>query len=297
MGRVDGKVVLITGAARGQGRSHAVTLAAEGASIIAIDICDQIASVPYAMATQADLDETVRLVEALDRRCLGIKADCRSSEQMKSVVDAAIAEFGRIDILSVNHGIFSINPWDEVTGEEWDDTIATDLTGVWRATRPVIPHMIEQGAGAIVFTSSGAGLSSVRRMGPYLAAKHGVIGLMRWLAAELAPHWIRVNAICPGNVATPMVHNPQVLSVFSGGKADATVDDAAFAAQAMSLLPIPWLQPEDISRALLFLACDEARYITSFAMPVDAGYLIQPPGIPPIAIERITELRAAQEAS
>jgi SDR family mycofactocin-dependent oxidoreductase len=289
MGRLDGKVALITGAARGQGRSHAVTLAREGAQIVATDLCEQIESVPYALATQADLDETVRLVEDLDQRALGIKADARSSDQMRAAVEETVSEFGRLDILVVNHGTVIPVGWEQMTDDIWDEQIETLLSAVWRTTRAAIPQMIEQGGGSIVFTSSVAGLTGYYSMAAYTAAKHGVIGLMRALSADLAPSWIRVNAVCPTNVATPLLHNQTMLDLFTG-KPGATVEDMAWPAQTMNLLPIPWVEPEDVSNAVLFLASEESRYMTGVALPVDAGLLNQPPGVPPMASQRIAEL-------
>ncbi|MDH6292432.1 mycofactocin-coupled SDR family oxidoreductase [Rhodococcus opacus] len=291
MGRMDGKVVLITGGARGQGRSHAVTLAEEGADIVVTDICEPVPEVlPYQTATSDDLDETVRLVTKLDRRCIGLKADARDSEQMQAVVDQVISEFGRIDVLSVNHGVALNLPWDKQTDAMWDTVVESNLSAPWRAVRPVIPHMITNGGGSIVFTASTAAMTTYPSLSAYSAAKTGVLGLMRSLATELAQHWIRVNAILPGNTATPMLHNQAVIDMFTGGPGG-TLDDMEFPSQATMLLPIPWLQPEDLSKALLFLASDDARYITGVALPVDGGTLAQPAGIPQIAAERLGELQ------
>lgn len=289
MGRLDGKVALITGAARGQGRSHAVVLAREGAQIVATDLCENIAPAPYDLATEADLDETVRLVEALDRRCLGIKADARSREQMDAVVAQAVAELGRIDVLAINHGIAIPAPWDQITEENWDATVETNLTAVWRTAMAVIPQMVEQGGGSVVITSSTAGLTSMYGQSSYGASKHAVVGLMRNLAAELAPHWVRVNCVCPTNTATPMTHCEAARELFTG-RAGATIDDMRWISQTHLMLPIPWLECRDISNAVLFLASDEARCITGVALPVDGGTLGQPPGIPPIGMEKLGEL-------
>lgn len=290
MGRVDGKVAFITGGARGQGRSHAVALAREGAQIVLTDICEPIPEVlPYATSTQDDLDQTVRLVEDLGQRCLGIKADARSSEQMQAAVDRAIEEFGHIDVLCVNHGVFSAAPWDAITDEAWDTVIEVDLSAVWRSTRPVIPHMVAQRSGSIIFTSSTAGLKSVPGLAPYVAAKHGVIGLARVLAAELALHSIRVNSICPANVATPMLLSQPIFDLFAA-KEGATQEEAAWPALNQNLLPVPWIETEDVSNAVLFLASEESRFITGHALPIDSGQANQPSGIPPQAAERLGEL-------
>jgi (+)-trans-carveol dehydrogenase len=291
MGRLDGKIALITGAARGQGRSHAVHLAREGADIVAIDICAQVETVPYPMSTPEDLAQTVSEVEALDRRCLPIEADARDPRQMEEMTATAVAEHGRIDILVVNHGIVSQGGWDLMSADDWRVMIDINLNSIWFATRPVIPQMIEQGGGAIVMTSSTAGLRAVHTIINYNAAKFGVIGMMKTLAADLGQHSIRVNAVCPTNVDTPMLMNEQMLTKWTG-KPNATKDDFRFPASAMNLMPVPWVEPEDISKAVLFLVSPEARYVTGVAFPVDAGLLVQPPGMPPQAIERIAELEA-----
>lgn len=290
--RLDGKTALVTGGARGQGRSHAVTLAEAGADIAVFDICEQIDTVPYAMATEADLAETVAAVEALDRRCIGIRADARDAKQMEEVAARTIDELGGIDALCVNHGISAINAWNEISEADWADHLDTDLTGVWNAARAVIPNMLERGSGSIVLTSSSAGLIAFPSLAPYNAAKHGVIGLMKTLAVELAPHSIRVNTVCPGMVDTDMIQNEAVKSAFAGGK-QSTEAEFRFACETLNLLPVPWIEPKDISNAVLFLASDEARYVTGFAMPVDAGLVDQPPGIPVLGFTRIAELEGA----
>ncbi|MDT5292162.1 MAG: hypothetical protein QOF88_7051 [Mycobacterium sp.] len=292
MGRLDGKVALITGGGRGQGRSHAQLLAREGADIVVTDICEPIPAVaPYDTATQDDLDTTAKLVENLDRRCLAIKADARSSAEMKRVVDTAVAEFGRIDVLAVNHGVAINLPWDQQTDTVWDTVIENNLSAVWRVARAVVPQMISQGSGSIIFTASTAAVTPYPSLSAYSAAKTGVLGLMRSLATELGPYTIRVNAVLPGNTGTPMLHSQSVLDMFNGGPGG-TVEKMQFPSQATMLLPIPWLEPEDISAAVSFLASDDARHITGVALPVDGGTLTQPPGIPAIAATRIGELEA-----
>ncbi|GAA5167981.1 MULTISPECIES: mycofactocin-coupled SDR family oxidoreductase [Amycolatopsis] len=290
MGRLAGKVALITGAARGQGRAHAVRLAEEGATIIATDLCEQLDNVGYPLATPADLEETARLVEKQDQACLAVKADARDAQQMAAVVAQAIAEFGKIDILAVNHGILIAEPWDQWTEHDWNTVIDTNLNGVWNATRPVLPHMVEQGSGSVIFTASVSGLLAQVGMLPYNASKHGVVGLMRSLAATMGPHNVRVNTVCPGNVGSPMLLNDMIAKMFSGGAADATIDDIRFPAQAMNLLPVPWVEPVDVSNAVLFLASDEARYITGTNLTVDAGFFTTPRGVPAIAAERLAAL-------
>jgi SDR family mycofactocin-dependent oxidoreductase len=300
MGRLTGKVLLITGGASGQGRSHALMAAREGAAVVVTDICEVIPEVlPYETSSAEELAETVSMVEELDAPVLGIKADARSSSDMQAAVDEVISTFGQIDALAVNHGVTANLPWDQQTDEVWDAIIETNLSALWRTTKAVIPHMIEQESGSIVFTSSCAATCAYPSLSAYTASKAGVIGLMRSLAAELAPHSIRVNAILPTNCETKMFLSPTVMDMFVGHE-NASVEETKFPSQASLLLPIPWIQPEDLSNALLFLISDEARYVTAVEMPVDAGTTIQPPGIPPLAARRLAELEeaaAAQAAS
>jgi (+)-trans-carveol dehydrogenase len=292
MGRLEGKVALITGAARGQGRAHAVTLAREGASIVAVDICEQIAGVQYDLATQADLDETARLVEEQDQRCVAIKADARDSQQMRAAADRAASEFGGIDIGVVNHGIAMAATWDALTDEDWDTMIETNLSSVWRASRAIIPHLVERGGGSLILTASAAGIRTFYGLPSYVTAKHGVVGLAKALAVELGPHWVRVNAVCPGNIATPMFHNQYILDMYNGGPGG-TIESAVFPAQASSILPVPWFEPEAISNAIVYLASDDGKYVTGTAFAVDAGMTATPPGVPPIAATKLGELNAA----
>lgn len=272
MGRLDKKVAFITGAARGQGRSHALRLAEEGASIIAVDVCGPVQTVPYATATEADLAETVKLVEAKDRRILARKADVRDLASLQKVVDEGIREFGGIDIVSANAGIFSFGPAWELTEEQWQHMLDVNLTGVWKTCKAVIPSMIKRGrGGSIVLTSSTAGLIAYGNSAHYVAAKHGVTGLMRTLAIELAPHNIRVNSIHPTTVKTDMILNEATYKLFLPGTKDPTEKDAAAAFTGMNALKIPWVDPVDISNALLFLASDEGRYVTGTTQVIDAG--------------------------
>jgi (+)-trans-carveol dehydrogenase len=275
-GKLEGKVAFITGAARGQGRSHAVRLAQEGADIIAVDLCAQVASVPYPMATAQDLDQTVKEVEALDRRIVASQADVRDYDALKQALDEGVAQFGRLDIVSANAGIVSYGRAEELAEQTWQDVIDTDLTGEWHAAKAAIPQLRAGGrGGSIILTSSDAGLKASQNLAHYVAAKHGVIGLMRTLALELAPDFIRVNAIAPTTVDTPMSHNEATYRLFCPDLENPTADDMAGPATALNVLPIPWVEPIDISNALVFLASDEARYITGVALPVDAGAAIK----------------------
>jgi SDR family mycofactocin-dependent oxidoreductase len=275
-GRVEGKVAFITGAARGQGRSHAIRLAQEGADIIAVDLCAQVDSVPYAMSTPDDLARTVKEVEALGRRIVASQADVRDYDALKSAVDDGVAELGRLDVVSANAGIASFARAHELSEQTWRDMIDTNLTGVWHAAKAAIPHLIDGGrGGSIILTSSTAGLMPLLNAGHYVSAKHGVVGLMRTLALELAPHMIRVNSLHPTSVNTDMIQNDPTYALFRPDLEHPTRDDAEPAFTSLNALPIPWVEPVDISNALLFLASDEARYITGVTLPVDAGSVIK----------------------
>ncbi|WP_167043358.1 mycofactocin-coupled SDR family oxidoreductase [Salinibacterium sp. ZJ454] len=277
MGRVDGKVAFITGAARGQGRSHAIRLAQEGADIIAIDVCEDQPNIPYGGATEEDLAETVRQVEALDRRIIATKADVRDYGQLKKAVDDGVAQLGRLDIVEANAGIGSVpTRAEDLTEEQFMDMLDVNLAGVWRTAKAAIPHIKAGGrGGSIILTSSAAGLQAYQNVSHYVAAKHGVVGLMRTLALELAPDMIRVNSIHPTQVDTPMIMNEATMKLFRPDLEHPTRDDFAPASQSMNALPIPWVESVDISNAVLYLASDEARYITGVALPVDAGAVIK----------------------
>ena len=265
-GRLEGKVALISGAARGQGRSHAVRLAQEGADIIAFDVCQQLPTVGYKMATPEDLKETAKQVEDLDRRIIAREADVRDGAAVRALVEEGVAELGRLDIVSANAGIatFSENAWS-MEEDVWEETIAVNLTGVWKTLKAAIPAMIDAGnGGAIVITSSTAGIKGMAGIAHYDSSKHGVVGLMRTLAIELAQHSIRVNTVHPTGVNTPMVVNDYM--------AQFLVDDFT-AANMMNLLPVEMVEAVDISNAVLWLASDEARYVTGTCLPVDAGFL------------------------
>jgi SDR family mycofactocin-dependent oxidoreductase len=275
-GRVAGKVALITGAARGQGRSHAVRLAEEGADIIAVDICHDVEGA-LPMATPEDLAETVKLVEALDRRIIAAQADVRDLDALEAAADDGVARLGRLDIVLCNAGIASRGgPVENLDPHNWKDTIDINLTGLWNTARAAIPHLIAGGrGGSIVLTSSVGGLKAYPDMSHYVSAKHGVVGLMRSLAVELGEHSIRVNSIHPTNVNTAMFMNEGTFKMFRPDLESPTVEDLLPAAQIMHVLPIGWVEPADISSAILFLVSDEARYITGVTLPVDAGSMLK----------------------
>lgn len=272
MGRVEGKVAFITGAARGQGRSHAVRLAQEGADIIAVDVLEEIPGAPYGPATEEDLAETVAQVEALDRRIVARKADVRDQSALTAALDAGVAELGRLDIVCANAGIStSMAPAQDLPEEIWLDMIDVNLSGVWRTCKAAIPHLKAAGGGSMILTSSDAGLFAFLNIAHYVSAKHGVVGLMRTLALELAPDMIRVNSVHPTVVDTPMVNNDATFRLFRPDLENPGVEDFKEAATMINALPIPWVEAVDISNAVLWLASDEARYVTGVALPVDAG--------------------------
>jgi (+)-trans-carveol dehydrogenase len=275
-GRVEGKVAFITGAARGQGRSHAVRLAQEGADIIAVDLCAQVGSVPYPMATPEDLANTVKEVEALDRRIVAAQADVRDYAGLKKALDDGVAQLGRLDIVCSNAGISSFGAAAELDETTWQDMIDINLTGMWHTCKAAIPHLIAGGrGGSIVITSSDAGLKGFPNVAHYVSAKHGVVGLMRTLALELAPRFIRVNSLHPSTVNTDMVQNEAFYRLIRPDMGDPGPQEMADATTAINALPVPWEEPADISNAVLFLASDEARYITGVTLAVDAGAVIK----------------------
>jgi SDR family mycofactocin-dependent oxidoreductase len=267
-GRVAGKVAFITGAGRGQGRSHAIRLAEEGADIIAVDICRDYETVSYGMSTEADLAETVKAVEALDRRILATRADVRDAVALKDAVDAGVAELGHLDIVSANAGICTVQGWDEVSPSVWQDTLDTNLTGVWNTMISCVPHLIAAGGGSIICTSSTAGIKGLPFLAPYVAAKHGVVGIARAMANELAVHHIRVNTVHPTGVDTPM-------GTGLGGLNPLIERDPNLGPIFMNTLPVELVDARDISNAVLFLASDEARYVTGLEFTVDAGNTIR----------------------
>jgi (+)-trans-carveol dehydrogenase len=279
MGRFDGKVVLITGGAGGQGRSHAVHFAREGADVILTDICEQLPGVNYPMSGKNDLDESVAQVEALDRRCLAYVADAGDAPRMQELVNQAVSELGRLDTVVIAHGIGAPHVPDDPAGWDiWDTVISSNLTSVFKTVSVCIPHMRERG-GSIILTGSASSLVAIYNNPSYTASKHGLVGLMKSLAADLAQNWIRVNLVAPTGVNTILMVNDFNAKRFSPGNPNATVEDMKVPAQALNQLPIPWIEPEDVSHSVLFLASDEAKYITGITLPVDAGMTTQPPGI------------------
>ena len=267
MASLTGKTAFITGAARGQGRAHAVKLASEGANIIAVDLCDQIASVPYPMATPDDLAATVKLVEDTGARIVAREADVRDRDALTSALQAGLDAFGTLDIVIANAGIAPMNAGDDA----WRDVIDVNLTGVFNTLQVTAPKMVEQGTGgAIVLISSVAGLTGIGSPDPgtlgYAAAKHGVVGLMRSCANLLAPANIRVNSIHPSAVRTPMIDNEFIRQWLDELPGEVNIGQG-------NAMPVEWIEPEDIANTVAWLVSDAARYVTGVTLPVDAGFV------------------------
>ncbi|KUH83002.1 MULTISPECIES: mycofactocin-coupled SDR family oxidoreductase [unclassified Mycobacterium] len=271
VGRVAGKVAFITGAARGQGREHAIRLAEEGADIVAVDVCEDIDAAGYPGPSEADLDETAALVEKSGRRIVTAKADVRDLASLRSAVDRGVSEIGPLDIVVANAGI-SASPAPAAMIEEsaWQTMLDINVTGVWHTVAAALRHMTN-GGGSIILVSSMLGLRGGGYMAHYASAKHAVVGLMNSLANELAPQWIRVNSIHPGNILTPMIDNDHFRRTVRPDLTDPTMEDATQVIGHFHLLPKPVIEASAVSNAVLFLASDEAQYITGAALPVDAG--------------------------
>lgn len=277
-GRVEGKVAFITGAARGQGRSHAVRLAEEGADIIAVDICAPVDSVTekYELASPDDLQDTVAAVEKVGRHIVARHADVRNPASLEKALQEGIDELGRLDVVVANAGIASFGQGWELDETTWQDMIDINLTGVWHTAKAAVPRLLEaDNGGSIVFTGSIGGLKGVMNVAHYVSAKHGLVGLMRTFANELAPRRIRVNTIHPTNVDTDMIQNPGTYAMFLPAEPHPTQEKAMSAFTGLNAIPVPWVDSVDISNAVLFLASDESRYITGISLPVDAGASIK----------------------
>lgn len=272
--RFDDKVVFITGAARGQGRAAAVAFAREGADIIALDVCGEVAPDSPA-SVPADFEETVAAVESTGRRIVARDGDVRDLAVIESALADGVAQLGRLDFVIANAGIAGMGASDQLSEKQWDRMIAVNLSGAWRTCRAAIPHLRETGSGSIVFTASAAGLKGMPWVSHYSAAKHGVIGLMESLAAELGPKWIRVNAVCSTTVRTPLIEHEEHFRLFRPDLEHPTAADIEKAAAKLNLLPTPWVEAEDVANAILWLCSDQARFVTGVALPVDAGFLIK----------------------
>jgi SDR family mycofactocin-dependent oxidoreductase len=265
MARLEGKVALVTGAARGQGRAHAVRLAEEGADIIAADICRPVETVKYAAATSEDLAETVRLVKEKGRRIVAHEVDVRDLPGLEELVAAGIQELGQLNIVVANAGILSAGRLWEISPQQWHELIGVNLTGVWNTIKAAVPAMVDQGTGgSVILVSSVAGLVGQPFIGHYSAAKHGVVGLCRSLANELGEYNIRVNSVHPVGVNTEMVKEPDLFPLM---QEHATTLAPIF----MNTLPFDFIEPEDVAGLVAFLASDEAKYMTGAQVPIDLG--------------------------
>ena len=272
MGRLDGKVAFVTGAAQGQGRSHALRLAEEGADIIAVDLCAPVGTVPYPMAEPADLVQTAALVEKLGRRVVARQVDVRDYAALDTALGAGVAELGRLDVVAANAGVASYGPVETLSEQAWQDVLDINLTGVWHTCKAAIPHLRAGGrGGSIIITSSVAGMKGYENQAHYVSSKHAVVGLMRAMAKELARDSIRVNTVHPTAVPTNMLLNETTYQLFQPDVDGPTLEQTKPMFYELNTLPIPWVEPRDISNAVLFLASDEARYVTGAMLPVDAG--------------------------
>lgn len=276
MDDMTGKVVLVSGAARGQGRAHAVQFARLGASVIAFDIARSLDTVPYAMATADDLEETVQRVETAGGRIVADVADVRDTASIERVVAKGVEQFGRLDVVIANAGIVGHTglAWD-LDEDSFTDVIDTNLVGVWRTAKVAIPHLLAgEGDRLIVMTGSGMSVKGAAQISSYVAAKHGVIGLMRSLAKELAPHGVRVNAILPGNCHTPMLEAEALQRLYVPDVEHPTTEQFEHNARVGSPMNLPYVEPEDVAAAACWLASPSARYVTGVALPVDGGTAI-----------------------
>ncbi len=274
MGLLDGKVALVTGGADGQGRAHARVYAREGADVAVLDLDKPVASVPYPMGNPEKLDQTVKIVEGEGRRGLAIVADVRSQEALDSAVKQTLHEFGRLDIVVANAGIWTTAAFWEMTEDKWQDMIDVNLTGVWHTVKAATPQLIDQGSGSIVITSSVNGLEPGKHFAHYTAAKFGVIGLMKTIALELAPYGVRCNAVSPGAIDTPMTHWQGAYDMFHGGPGGTVEDQRESGYKYHALKGAGMLDPEVIANAALWLHSDLAAAVTGIVVPVEGGHLL-----------------------
>ncbi len=273
--RFNDRTVFITGAARGMGRAHALAFAREGARLVLCDACRQYNTVPYELTQPEELASLASEIEQMGRPVLAEQVDVTDLAAMSALAERAQRELGPIDILVANAGLYSFAPSWELTEEQWDETVNVDLKGVWITCKVCIPQMLSRRSGKIICISSTAGLKGMASLAHYVAAKHGVLGLVKTLAIELAPYNINVNAVCPTSVDTAMCRNQALYDAFAGGPGPlATYEHMLELMNQLNLFPDRnLLPPEAISAAVLWLASDEARHLTGCALPVDAGYL------------------------
>ena len=275
MGNLEGKVAFITGAARGQGRSHALRLAREGADIIAVDLCGPVDSVTdfYPPATPEDLKETARQVEALDRRIVALEADVRDIGALTTAVNQGVAQLGRLDIVVANAGIFTFgSDTHQIDEQSWQDLMDINVTGVWHTYKAAAEHLIASGAGgSVIIISSLAGFKGLANVAAYTTTKHAIVGLMKVLANELGPLGIRVNTIHPNSIDTPMVKNTHTYKLFRPELDDPQADDAEPAFAGLNPMGKAWIEPEHVSNAVAWLASDQSYYVSGGQIPVDAA--------------------------
>lgn len=269
--RFEGRVALVTGAAKGQGRSHCVRLAEEGADVIAVDVCADLATTEYDQGTHEQLAETVSMVRSHGQRALAVEVDVRDAPGMRAAVDRGVAELGRLDLVVANAGVIQIKPAMDITDQDWADVLGINLTGAWNTVRAALPALLAQGSGSVVLTSSAAGLKGPPGMAHYAASKTGLVGLMRTLATELGPQGIRVNTVHPTTVDTDMIHWPAAYRAFRPDLEEPRRADVEPVFASLNVMPVPWIEPGDVSDAVLWLLSDDARYVTGAAVPVDAG--------------------------
>jgi SDR family mycofactocin-dependent oxidoreductase len=273
---MDGKVALVTGAGRGQGRSHAVRLAQEGAEILAIDVPAEGVS-PYPLASQEDLDETVRQVEALDRRIVAVAGDVRKQGDLDALVEQGIAEFGQIDCVVANAAVWSTGPFWEIPDEQWREVLDVNILGVLHTLRAVTPHMMERGAGSMIVIASVNGKEGGANYAHYIASKHAVLGLMKSVALELGPYGIRCNAVLPGVVNTPILDWQGGWDLMAGGPGLGTREHLEFGGKAYALLKdVGMLPPVATSEGVLWLASDDSRWVSGLELVIDGGHMVLP---------------------
>ncbi len=265
-GRVAGKRILITGAARGLGRSHALRLAEEGADLILVDICQSLPELEYPLATEQDLAETARLVRDFGHRCVTCVADVRNEQQLRSAVDNGVAELGGLDGAVANAGVLTVAAWDKTTADQWRTVVDVNLIGVWNTCAAAIPHLLAQGGGSLVNISSAGAIKGFPLQTPYTAAKYGVVGLTLALANELAAKNVRVNSVLPTGAHTGMI--PTSFGTLLGEERSDLIPIF------VNAMPTPAVEPVDVSNAVLFLISDESRYVTGLQLKVDAGVTI-----------------------
>ncbi len=266
-----GRVAVITGGARGQGRSHALELARLGADVAVCDLCRDVASVGYPMSTESDLTQTVEAVTALGRRAIGSVVDVRDLDGLLAFVDGVVDDLGSVDVMVANAGVAAVGSIGTMTAAEWSDVVDINLTGVFNSLRAVAPRMRRQRSGRIIAISSMMGRSANPGAPAYVASKWGVIGLCKAVALELAGFGVTVNVVAPGNVSTDMIHNETLYRMMRPDLEHPTRDDVAGPMAALHAQPVPWVEPEDVTAAVVFLASDAARYITGSVVDVDAG--------------------------